>query len=101
MDLSPYLLSGFRILPKIDVTFPDVTDPIPALFNQSDHNDSNVLGGFEPDNQAILAIETTLLTTPKSLKGKVLTIGTEKWRVITVKFGQTITHLTIISDNKS
>lgn len=90
---------GFNILPKTDTIILGST--IPCVFNTSDHNDNNVLGGMEPDNIATLAIKTSLLTNPKSLKGKTVTIEGDTWRVLTVTYGQTITHLKVIAEHKS
>lgn len=90
---------GFNVLPKTDVVIQGST--IPCVFNTSDFNDNNVLGGFEPDQVATLAIKTSLLTNPKTLKGKIVVIEGETWRVVTVVYGQTISHLKLISDNKA
>ena len=99
MDLSSFITAGFNILPKTSVVVNGTT--VECLFNQSDHNDSNVLGGFEPDNQAVLSIKTELLSNPRALKGKIVSLNQSNWRVMNVKFGNIITHLTVVADNKA
>lgn len=99
IDLTPYLLTGFNQLPKTSVTIGGST--IDCVFNTSTHNDQKVYGGFEPDMEATIAIQTSLLTNPKSLKGTTVTIEGESWRVLTVRYGVAITHLTLISTEKT
>lgn len=99
IDISSYLLAGFSVLPTIKITIDEVD--IDCLFNQSDHNDSKTYGGFEPDNSAVVSIKTSLLTNPKEMKGKVVTIDEEEWRVIKVRYGASVTHLTIMSKHKA
>jgi len=99
MDISSYLLAGFNELPKTSVTIG--VSAVECVFNTSTHNDNKVLGGFEPDQEATLAIETSLLTNPKSLKGTTMTLDGESWRVVSVRYGQTITHLSLISTDKT
>lgn len=95
VDLSQYLLAGFSVLPKTTVTVDSVE--VECVFNQSDHNDNNVLGGYEPENQATIAIKTSLLTSPRTLKGKIVIIDDSNWRVLNVKYGASVTHLTVIA----
>ena len=98
MDLSAYLLQGFNILPKINAIVNGTT--VEAVFNQSTHVDNKVAGGYEPDNLAVLAIKTSLLTSPRALKGKIVFIFNVNWRVLNVQYGDIITHLTVVSDDK-
>lgn len=98
MDISSHLLIGFRLLPKITATVNGVD--VDAVFNQSTHRDNKTLGGYEADNEAVIAIETSLLTNPFALKGKYCIIDSVTWRIVLIKYGSTITHLTIVSTDK-
>jgi hypothetical protein len=99
MDLSSYVLAGFDFLPKTNVTIGGKV--VEALMDLSTHRDNKTLGGYEPDNEATLSIKTSLLTNPKSLKGTKLSIDGVEWRVASVRYGQTITHLTVVSKDKA
>lgn len=99
MDISAYLLQGFNILPKINVIINSVT--IEAVIDTSTHRDNKTYGGFEPDQECVLAIQTSLLTNPKSLKGKEITINNEKWRILNIRYGASICHLTCVSTDKT
>jgi hypothetical protein len=99
MDLSPFILAGFALLPKVDATIGAST--VEAVFNQSTHRDNKTFGGFEPDNEASLSIQTSLLTNPKSLKGGTITIDGEPWRVTVVRYGAAICHFTLVSPDKT
>ncbi len=97
MNIDSYILTGFAILPKTSVVVDGVA--MECVFNQSNHADDNVFGGFESDVQITLAIETSLLTNPRQLKGKLVVINDETYRVSDIKFGAIITHLTCLSNN--
>lgn len=98
MDLTQYILAGFDHLPKKTISLSGVE--IPALFNQSSHRDNKTLGGYEPDNESVLYIETSLLTNPRSLKGQLITMDGEQWRIISIRAGDIITYFTIISPDR-
>lgn len=100
MNLSNYLLAGFSILPKVPVTIGGRT--VDALFNDSTHADNKEFGGQVPDEQAIISIATSFFAThPKTLKGSLLYIGGAAWRVESVRYGATVTHLTIVNPSES
>jgi hypothetical protein len=96
MNIDSYILAGYALLPKTIAIVDGVS--VECVFNQSMHRDDNVLGGFEPDNEAVISIKTSLLTNPKALKGKLVVVTDTTYRVLTVRYGQIVTHLTIISD---
>jgi hypothetical protein len=99
MNLSTYILAGFSILPKISVVVNGIT--MDVVLNQSSHIDNKTNGGFEPDNSCIISVESSLLTTPKSLKGKIVVFDDlSTWRIVSVQYGHIVTHLSLISDDK-
>jgi hypothetical protein len=100
MDLSSYILEGFEILPKKLVSINGVSD-IPVIFNQSNHRDNKTLGGYEPDNDGIIMVQTSYLTAPKQLKGKIVIMDSENWRIVTVRYGESVTSLTLQSVDKA
>lgn len=100
MDLSSYILEGFSLLPKKTVTINGIAN-IPALFNQTVHRDNKTLGGYEPDNDGIIMVETSYLTSPKLLKGKIVIMDSENWRIVSVRYGDTVTSLTLQSPDKA
>lgn len=99
MNISSYLLAGFAILPKTDMTIGATT--VECVFNQSTHRDDKAFGGFEPSDEATVSVKTSLLTNPKTLKGTTVTIESAVWRIISVTYGQSITHLGLISADKT
>jgi len=99
MNLSIFIQTGFDLLPKTEVVIDGKT--IKGLMDLSTHRDNKTLGGFEPDNEAIISFKTKDLTNPKELKGKKLSIDGVEWRVLFVRFGKDITHLTIVSKDKA
>lgn len=98
MDLTKYILAGYSRLPKKKVVINSVE--VAALYNTSTHRDNKTLGGYEPDNDGTLFIETSLLTNPKELKGELLQMDSKDWRIITVTYGDIVTSLTIQSPDK-
>lgn len=98
MNLSSYILAGLNILPKTNVIINGST--VEALINQSSHNDNKTFGGFSPDNLMVITVKTSLLTSPKTLKGKLCVYDYSNWRITTVNYGESVTHLTMISDDK-
>jgi hypothetical protein len=95
MNIDEYLLQGFNILPQTSGTVNSVD--VTGVFNQSTHVDNKVLGGYGPQDEAVYSIRTSLLTNPKTLKGKVCNVSGQNWRIMSVRYGDTITHLTLVS----
>ena len=95
MDISAYLLQGFEILPQTAATVNSVA--VTGVFNQSSHRDEKMLGGYGPQEEAVFSIRTSLLTNPKTLKGKICNVSGQNWRIMQVRYGDTITHLTLVS----
>ena len=98
MNLSSYILAGLNILPKANVIINGST--VEALINQSSHNDNKTGGGFEPTNSCIITVKTSLLTSPKTLNGKIVKIDGINWRISSVNYGDAVTHLSLISDDQ-
>jgi hypothetical protein len=100
MDISQYLLQGFNILPQTSATVNGVA--VSGVFNQSSHRDEKMLGGYGPQDEAVYSVKQSLLpTNPSSLKGKIVVLNDRNWRIMSVRFGQTITHLTIVSPEQA
>lgn len=99
IDINNYLLAGFSVLPKVKITIDDVE--IDCLFNQSEHIDIKAYGGHESINSAVVSIKTSLLTNPKQMKGKVVTIDEEEWRIDNIRYGASVTHLSLIPKHKA
>lgn len=99
MDISAYLLQGFEILPQTAATVNSVA--VTGVFNQSSHRDEKMLGGYGPQDEAVYSVKTSLLLNPTSLKGKLVVLNGRNWRVMQVRYGDTITHLTIVSPEQS
>lgn len=95
MDIAAFLLQGFEILPQTSGTVNGVS--VKGVFNQSSHRDEKMLGGYGPQDEAIYSVKTSLLTNPKQLKGKICNVSGQNWRVMQVRYGDTITHLTLVS----
>ena len=95
--LSAHILKGFAVLPKKTVTV-NGTD-VECIFNLSSHLDNKILGGYEPDKTATIMVKTSLLTNPRSLKGKIVVIDALNWRVYSVAYGEIITTIQLISDD--
>jgi hypothetical protein len=95
MDISQYLLQGFEILPQTAATVNSVA--VTGVFNQSSHRDEKMLGGYGPQDEAVFSVKTSLLTNPKQLKGKICVVSGQSWRIMQVRYGDTITHLTLVS----
>ena len=98
IDLGAHLLQGFNITPKTEATINGVV--VKAVFNQSNHLDDKALGGYIPQDEAVLSVATSNLTNPKSLKGKLCSVSGQSWRIMSVRYGEYITHLTIVSVEK-
>lgn len=99
MDISSYILAGFDYLPKITATV-DGTD-MPVLFNQMSLNDSKELGGFVNDADFGVFLKTSLIDNAEDLKGKLITVSGTNYRIVTVKYGDTVSALYVQSVNKS
>jgi non-homologous end joining protein Ku len=98
MDITDEIISGFDYLPKTTSTINNKA--VDVLFNQSVHRDNKTLGGYELDNESIVYVKTKDLTNPLSLKGKTMTLNSQEWRIISIRTGGYITHLTVISVDK-
>lgn len=103
MVISTYLLKGFDVLPKEDITINSVV--IDGVYNQLTHRDNKIFGGFEPDDQALVYVRTQdvyveNLYDIKDLIGTRVTFRDKVWRIIDIKVGDAISHFTIISTNK-
>jgi hypothetical protein len=99
MDIESYLLQGFTLLPQTSATVDGVS--VQGVFNQSSHRDEKMLGGFGPQDEAVYSVKTSLLTNPTSLKGKLVVLNSRTWRIMQVRYGQTISHLTIVSPDQA
>ena len=99
MDLSNYILQGFKILPKITVSV-NGGQIIDALLDTTTHRDEKSFGGFEPNQQAWVSIETRYLNSPKTLQGKIVVMNSESWRIRSIRYGDSITTLELISTDK-
>jgi hypothetical protein len=100
MDIENYLLQGFNILPQTLATVNGVA--VSGVFNQSSHRDEKLLGGFGPTDEAVFSVKQSLLPTDStSLKGKIVVLNNRSWRIMQVRYGQTITHLTITSPEQA
>lgn len=97
MDITNFILQGFQNLPLITVSINNVN--LECIFNQSNHLDDKTFGGYSPSVDFTVMFRTSDLQNPKSLKGKILTKGTETYRIISVRYGEILTSLNCISED--
>ena len=98
MDISSYLLLGFNILPKMNITFDGKS--LEVLYNQASRNDTKHFGGLLDEYDATLTAKTSHITSPKNMIGKTLIMAGETFRIISIKHGDTITSFNIVSAKK-
>ncbi len=98
MDLSRFILKGFSHLPTKSVSLSGST--FGAVYNQTTRLDRKTYGGFVDDYDTTIMVKTSLLPNPNNLVGTVLLMDGESWRVISIKNGDIVTTLQIVSAQK-
>ncbi len=91
VDLAPFLIAGFDLLPKVSATIDG--DTVLVLLNQITHNDVRELGGFVEQAEFGVFVKTSNLNDPITLVGEIITVQGSNYRVVSVKEGTTITAL--------
>ncbi|WP_035606213.1 hypothetical protein [Haloferula sp. BvORR071] len=96
---SEFLSAGFNLIPKTSLVFPG--GAVAGVWNDARYADNKDLGGFEPDNEAVFTVTTSLVANPAALIGRTVTKDGAAWRILRVRTGATFTSFTLVSDFKA
>ena len=96
--MSNYIDQGFEILVNAQAII--LGETIDGIFNTSKHRDNKILGGYEPDDDFVFMARTSDLTNPKSLKGVIIQINSQNYRIVSIEYGEMSTKLYSQSQNK-